>query len=647
MMLQKMRDQTQGLGFKIVVIALIFVLAVFGFGAIDLTGGEPEVASVNGTDITASRLASEVQREQQRLAAQFGENFDPSLIDPAALQSQVLSRLIGQELLTQKAREIGVQASDTLIDDRIRANPNFQIDGRFDPETYRRTVRLAGFTPQAYRAEVERGLSLDQFSGAVTQTAAVPEWELRAAATFMNQTRDLAFLRFDPEVFRSKVEVTAEDVETYYEENRSQFMTELRLDAQALVLSVDDLLQADEISVDEAAIVAVYEADNEAAADNSELRNSSHILLRVTDERDDAAAAAELAALAEQIQAGADFAELASSVSEDPGSKLQGGSLGPVGRGVFDPAFEDALWALEEVGELSEPVKSAFGYHLIRLDGIEARPLPTLAERRDEIETQLRRDQAQELLETRARELDALAFENPDALTVAATQLGLDIEAIEGVTRDRGDGVFAEVAAREALFEPKVLDDGENSPAVTLDDDRVVVVRVAQRFDPEPQPLAQVREAIESQLLEERAAAALDAAFADARATLSDPSTSVSVVADELGSRWETFSDVARAGTSEVPNAVIAEAFQLPTPAAEGRAIGAADLPGGARALITVTAVRPGDWGALSEAERASLANFAANRAARLDFDGLYRSIEDAASVSRAINDAVGQPDGA
>ncbi|MEM1230980.1 MAG: hypothetical protein AAGI15_10615, partial [Pseudomonadota bacterium] len=270
----------------------------------------------------------------------------------------------------------------------------------------------------------------------------------------------------------------------------------------------------------------------------------------------------------------------------------------------------------------------------------------TLAERREEIETQLRRDQAQALLETRARELDELAFENPEALTIAATELGLDIATIEGVTRDGGDDVFAQPAAREALFETKVLDDGENSPAITLPDDRVVVVRVAKRFDPEPQPLADVREAIESLLTEERATAALDAAFADARATLSDPAASVSVVADELGSRWETFSNVARAGTSDVPNAVIAEAFQLATPAADGRAIGEADLPGGARALVTVTAVRPGDWSALSEAERASLTSFAANRAARLDFDGLYRSIEDDASISRLISDPLSQPDG-
>lgn len=635
MMLQKMRERTQGLGFKLIVGLLIVVLAVFGFGGFNLfANNDPQVASVNGTEISQAQLINETQREQQRMAARFGPDFDPNLIDPAALQGQVLSRLISQELLGQKADQLGLAASPNAIGASIRDNPNFQIDGRFDEETYRRTVRLLGFSPQGFMAETERALRLEQFSNALTQSAVLTDWELRTAAQFLNQTRDIAHLDFELETFAEDISVSDEDVAIYYEENISQYMTEESVDAEYVSLRWQDLTNDDSVVVNEDDIVAVFEADLAAAADSAELRDSSHILLRITDERDEAQTLAELEALAAQLQGGADFAALASEHSEDPGSRLQGGSLGPIGKGVFDPEFEQGLWALTETGDVSAPIKSAFGYHLIRLDGIETRPPPTLAERRADIDAQLREQQARALFDSRVRELDNFAFENPDALDVVADSVGLTVAQAEGVTATSGSEIFAQQSVRDALFSNDVLDTGQNSAAIRLDDDQAVVVRAAKVYPAEPRALADVSDAIRTTITQSRATEQLNIAFEDALARV-QAGEAVSAVAAEYRLQWQRHGAIAQSGSANVPAPVLAAAFQLPTPGESAKTVGRAELPAGGQSIVTVTQVQIGDWTTMSEAERDNLRRYLADRAARLDFVALYTELEEQASISR------------
>lgn len=635
MMLQKMREQTQGLGFKIVVGLLVFVLAVFGFGGFNLfAGGDPQVASVNGSDITQAQLMNEAQREQQRMAARFGPDFDPSLIDPATLQAQVLNRLISQELLSQKAEALGLGAARGLVDQSIIDNPNFQLDGQFHEETYRRTVRLLGFSPQGFVDETRRALKLEQLSTSVTNSALLPEWELRSAAVFLGQKRDLAYLAFEPESFAKTVTVSDEDVERHYEEHQSQYMTAETVNAQYVSLSWRDLANDPSIVVEEEAVVAVYEADKAAAADNQEQRDSSHILLRVTDERDEEATREALQQIAADVAAGADFNAIAQERSEDPGSKLQGGSLGPIGKGVFDPAFEEALWALDAPGDLSEPVKSAFGYHLIRLDEIKVEPVATLDERRAEIEEQLREEQARALFDARFRELDNLAFENPDSLTPVAEALGLTLQSAAGVTENTGPDVFAEAEVRTALFSSEVLDDSANSAALQLEDDRAVVVRAQERFAPEQRPLADVAEEIKSTLTQESAQSALTSAFNEALEAVR-AGTAVGSVAAQHSLQWQRFAAVTQSGTEGVPSTVRTAAFDLPAPTVAEKSVGRAELPGGGLAVVTVTRVVPGDWASMSEVERDGLQRYMADRTSRLDFVSMYLSLEEEAKIVR------------
>ncbi|MEM1437208.1 MAG: SurA N-terminal domain-containing protein [Pseudomonadota bacterium] len=634
-MLQRVREQTQGLGFKIIVGILVVVLAVFGFGGFNLFAPtDPTVATINGTDISRGELELEAQRQLQQIAAQFGEGFDRNLIDPSALQAQALNRLITTELLAQTTDELGLGAADQAISDLLRDNPNFQLDGRFDEATYRRVVGLLGYSPQSFMAQAQQDLTLDRFSSSVTATSVVPRWELAEAARFLAQTRTIGHLDFTVEAFREQVEVSDEDIATYYEENRQDYLTELAVDAEYVRLTIDDLLDdpAVEVSTDE--IRGRYEEERAAAAENAELRDSSHILLQINDERDEVAAAAEIAAIREELINGADFAELAKDRSEDPGSKLAGGALGPVGRNIFDPAFEAALFALEAPGDLSEPVKTAFGYHLIRLEGVERQPLPTFEEREAVLMAELKREAAEGLLDERQRELDRLAFENPESLEPIATAFGLEVETVAAVTEFTGEGVFADATARAAVFEPEVFDGVANSEAVALADSSVIVARTRQQYSPEERPLAEVAEQIRELLVTERAEGRVIEAHADALARVRGGEP-VQDVASDYELEWQVVENARQSETPELGAALLRAAFLAPAPDATNKSVSEADLPGGGRAVVTVTDIREGDIDALSEAEVANLERVVRDRSQRLDFLSFYRTLEESASISR------------
>lgn len=633
-MLQKLRDQTQSLAFKVLVGIIVFVLAVFGFGAFNLfTAGEPEVATVNGEGITQSELAAATERERRRMAAQMGEEFDPSLIDPVRLQGAVLDQLIARRVLEQAAEDLGVAVSRQRVDQMLVSNPNFQVDGQFQPDLYRQAVRSMGYSPQAFLEETTAMMALQQLQGSITESAFLTHRGLNVHARLLGQRRDLAYLPFDIDRFRDQVTVTDEEVRLRYEENQRAYMTEESVDVAYVALTLDDLVNDPAVEVTEAEVRSAYEADREAAPQEEE-RRSRHILLETGEQRTAEEAVAQLEEIRSRVEAGESFADVAREVSEDPGSAAQGGDLGFAGRGIFDPAFEEALFALEEAGEISDPVESPFGYHLILLEEIRERTFPDFEQAREGVEQRLRREEAETLYPERLRELDNLAFEHPDSLEAIVEQLGLERQTVEGVTREQGPPPFDDPEVRERLFTGDVLDKGFNSVAVEIDDGRAIVMRVAERHEPRQIPLEEVADDIRSDIEAQRAEALAEEAFGEARTRL-EAGEGASAVAADFDGNWQSFEAVRR-NAAEVPRAVLQEAFALPRPPQGGKSIGAASLPGGGRALVTVTRVQEGQAEALSEAELNGMRSFLADRVSRLEFGALFETLRVDADVRRA-----------
>ncbi|MCP5183987.1 MAG: SurA N-terminal domain-containing protein [Pseudomonadales bacterium] len=632
-MLQKMRENTQSLGFKILVGAIIFVLAVFGFGAFNLfLDPDPEVASVGGIEITESHLAMESERARARLLAQMGENADPAAIDPQLLRSQVLDQLIQRAVLTETADELGVVTPRQQVDRMLVENPSFQTNGKFDQDLYVRLLAQYGYTPKSFAREASLDMAFSQMQDAVTASSAVPRWQVRQFAALLQQKRDLAYLPLTQAAFGPRMAVTEDEIVTHYDENRAQYRTDEKVDVDYVEVTPQNFADDPALAVSEADVEAAYEGELKALAE-SEQRTASHILLRVTPERDDAATLTAMTALRARIEAGEDFAAVARETSEDPGSAPSGGELGPAGRGVYDPAFEQALFAMQE-GELSAPVKSQFGYHLIHLTAISKPEIPTLDARREDLERQVRLDKARELFVEKTREMDKLAFEQNTSLQPLADLFGVSIQHVDGVTRQAGEGIFANAKLRDAAFGDDVVNQGLNSAVVEYEEDKSVVLRISAHHPSVDRPLEDVREDIRAQLVHDKAADAIEVAANDALEKLK-AGASASSVAHELDLEWVRV-PLATRSQQGVPTGVLEEAFALPyDPDRRQRAVSRATLPDG-QALVTMTRVVDGDFESLVSQEADALTRYAGSRLSELEFTGLYRSVEKASGVTRS-----------
>lgn len=629
-MLQRMRDGAQSLGARIMVGIIVVVLTVFGFGAFNLFAvGEPVAAVVDGEEITEAALEAETERRRRNLLAQLGEDADPSLIDAQALRTATLDGLVQRTLLTQFAGDLGIAVSDASLSREITANPEFQVDGAFDEDRFRATLASAGFSPLSYQERVAADERLTQVTGAIADTALVADREVRDAARVLLQRRDIAYLPVSSEPFIAAVELADEEIEARYESELDRYHTPETVDVEyvrlsfAAVMAEQDVTEAElRTAFDEA------ERDRLAAGDTAR-RRGAHILLEVGDERSEEEAVALLNATRAEVEAGADFADKARALSEDAGSAAAGGDLGLAEREAFVEPFADALWELEP-GTMSAPVVTEFGVHLITLLEIEAVPAPTFEASRDALAETVKRQRAAEGFDERLRLMDEIAFEESDTLAGISETMGLAIAATAGITRDAGEGPFTDTALRQALFQPDVLVEGYNSPAIRVGED-AVVARVAARHPPAERPLDEVREEIRATMAAERggeqAAVATLAALAQLR-----EGTEVSEIAAAVGSEWVVREDVSGSADG-APQAILNAAFKLDPPPPGGRSAIDVETPPDGYALVAVTRVALGDYAAMTEADRATLRDQLATLAEDRDLTALIESLRATADI--------------
>ena len=632
MLLQKMRDRTQTLLFKVIIGAIIFVLLVFGFGAINVfTPGERIAASVNGEDISEQELLNAAERRRQTLLAQLGENADPNLIDVNALRSSTLDQLINNKLIDQTSIDLGVSASEDQINQAILTTPDFQIEGVFDENTYRRLLGQVGLSPLGYKELVTTSLAQNQLRTGLTGSPILLDWELEQGAKVLAQKRDIAFLLLNQEAVAESISVEEEEIAAFYDANEPDFMSAEELELEYVAASLSKLTLDPEFAPTEEELRERYEAAQQDFV-AEEQRKGSHILVQVNEDRDVAAATAIIEGARERILAGESFAQLASELSDDPGSKDNGGDLGFAARGVYVGAFEESLFSLA-TAELSTPVVTEFGVHLIRLEEIQTTEYPSFDERRDGIATEIRRTRAEGRFEELVANMDELAFNEPESLDSLVEELGLERATVKGVTRQAGPAPFTTPALLGAAFSVDILDNGYNSKAIRTESDDVYVLRLVERTDPKLRSLDEVHDDIQTRLLADAAQLRIEELAGSLTGKLEDGEDS-SQVADEVGLEWQRLERIDRNNRTADPS-IVRAAFDLSPPIEAGRSVGQASLPTNATAVIVVSAVYDGDKSALSEQELASMRSQLMRRNSDLEFNALFETARAQARINR------------
>lgn len=592
-MLHFIRDRAQGWLAWFIVGLISIPFALWGVNSYVSGPGDTIVATVNGEDITQTTMQQAVQRYREQMREMMGDEFDPELFDSTVIRHAVINDLIDQQLIRSTTDRLGQRISDRQVASFIQQTPAFQRDGRFNSEQYQMVLARAGFSPASYEATLRNDLLSQQLLQNIESGSVISEREVERLLKLENQQREIAYGVIKLEDFLSEIEVEESDIHDFYDANQASFTTPEQVSIDYLELSLDAVSAQIDVSEEQ---LEQYFVDNKVQFVGPEQRSASHILIEDNSQAEDLLSEIQL-----KIDEGVEFAELAKTYSTDVGSAANGGDLGIIQRGVMDPAFEEAAFALTEIGQVSEPVKTEFGYHFIQLTDIDQAATVEFADIKDKVAQQYRQQQAERQFYNRAEELANLTYENPETLDVAADSLGLEVKTSDLFTQSGGKGIAENSAVVTAAFSDDVLNQELNSQVIELSDTHLLVVRKHEHVAPALLPFESVSPAIREQIRYQRAS---DLAYIQGEAKLQEMKAGGSG-AEVFSGNWYEAAFYGR-DSQEVSAQILNQAFALPNTQATQYAGFTAET--GNYVVVAVSDVRDGDSDNIGSELRASLA---------------------------------------
>ena len=493
------------------IMSLIVITFILGGVASyrDFFSGDSSLAKVGPERISQQDLDVAVRERLEQIRRQLGANFDERMFDTPAARNAALDGLLSERTLKLEAQRARIRVSDQQLQEAIGSIGSFQQDGHFDYNTYKTLLAAQGMSPASFEARVREDLARQTVIQAVADSATLPKSVAERLWQSQHEQREIRELEFHPQQYLDKVQIGEDAIRAQYDKNKQRYMTPETVRVEYLVLSPEDV--ARKVAVPEDQARAFYE-QNMSRWGQPEKRRASHILIAVPHGAS-AADGEQARQLAESVLAKvrahpADFPALARQYSKDPGSASKGGDLGWFGRGMMVKPFEDAVFSLKE-GETSALVQTDFGFHIIRVTGIEPAKTKPFAEVKDQIESELRQQAAQKRFSETAEQFSNFVYEQADGLKAAADKFGLELRQADGVTRQAAPNEAASVLAPEvlqALFAPESLSRRRNIKAVEVRGGALVSARVLDHHAAAPIPLEAVRDAIRGEL--QRTAAA-------------------------------------------------------------------------------------------------------------------------------------------
>ncbi len=483
---------------------LVAIFVSWGIELRSITSAPDSAVEVNGDSIKLTTVRNAWQQRRSELQQELKGDIPESRQKQE--QDELINELIRSKLLQQRTQSLGFRASDVDVAQAIRSLDALQVDGNFSRERYATALLQRGLNEAQFESDVRAELEARHLQNGVVGTAFVTTKELARAQALLDEKREIDYLVLPAKAYVAAVKINDADIAAWYEAHKAEYLTTESVNLQYVELNMAD--SSAEVSADDAALREHYEKIKDRYT-VAERRHARHILIAVNKEVDDATAKKQAEEVLSKLKAGGDFAALAKQYSKDPGSAAKGGDLGWAGRGQFVKPFEDSLFALKQ-GELSNPVKSEFGYHLIRLEEIEGGASKTFEQVRAEVESDYKADRVRSIFYEKTQKLADAAFAKLTELDSVAKEFNTSVKTVTGYTR-QGGGVFgSDSQVIDAAFSESVLEKGENSPLVTLGEDRALVLRISDHVTPTQKPLETVRADVIGKLTEQLARTAAE-----------------------------------------------------------------------------------------------------------------------------------------
>jgi peptidyl-prolyl cis-trans isomerase D len=622
-MLQRIHDSLA----KWVAFLLLGLVSIgFIFWRADFSNGRTATfaAKVNGENLSLQEFDRTLQFRQNQYQQQYRTELSEDM--RRQLRQSVVEEMVRSAVLRQRAEDQGYRASDARIAEAIQSNPNFQVDDHFDRRVYDSLLASNGLSPAAYEASERTDLQVRDLQEGIVESTFLTPAEFRRYIELYNQRREIGYALFTVDGFSSRVTIDEPAISAHYESNQARYQTTETVDLEYVELSLADIAATVDVSDD--ALRKAYDEEKDRFQTMEE-RHARHILIAV-EKGDEEAARAKALGIAERARKGEDFGKLAAEVSADAGTKAQGGDLGWMTQ--RDAPFENALFAMQS-GAISDPVRSDFGFHVIKLDEIRPATVRPFEEVRDELAADLRTRKAEQMFYDRANQLADRSFDAYNQLATVANELKLPLKTLANFPRTGDPAVFANSApVVQAAFDEQNVDSGRNSSLIELAEDHVLVLRVTAHHVPMVKPLQEVHDQIRDELKRARAQELAEQAAQAFLTAIQAPNADPAALAAQQNGTWTAPAWVERTNAT-VPTEVLAAAFSLPKPAQGEVTREHVALANGSHAVLVLSNVQAGTPDSIPQAERDQRQRQLADQSAYSELTGYVGTLREQATV--------------
>lgn len=561
-MLQAIRSKAQGWIAWVIVGLIILTFALFGIEQYAQGEKNVSVAEVNGEEIGANEFLTLYNRQKVRLQQQFGDMYE-SIVKDEELREQVMDALVESALIRQWSSEQNLIISDPQLSASIQSASIFHKDGQFDEATYKEILQRNGLNVARFEYEQRQYLVESQFSNLTQASAFATDWEVDQLAKLQGQQRNVNYLRVDQRPFLKTASVSDDEIAAFYQDNQANYIIPEKIKVDYIELSQTEL--AKKVTYTDEDLNQFYE-NNKGLFTIPEKRQARHILIRTEEGSDESLKKAEetIAEVQEKIASGEDFAELAKNYSQDPGSASSGGDLGSFERGMMVTEFDDTVFSMQE-GEVSQPVKTDFGLHLIKLEKITPLEVQPFADVKSQVIAQYQSQEAEKNYFDLLEQVNTMVYEQSDSLQPVAEAFDLEVKTSSAFGREGGQGeIFSHSKVIQAAFSDLVLKDQVNSEAIEVGMNRSVVLHLNEHQPERQQKIEEVSTQIKDQLVREKAVEAGKALAETLLAKLNQGESPESLAED--GIEWHTVGWIERNSQKLLPQ-MVQEFFTVKKPA--------------------------------------------------------------------------------